>query len=48
MLGSTAGRVGVSAAVEPAVGLTLLVVVTLAATAYAGRRLQTVRIGESD
>ncbi|CAA9351006.1 MAG: possible integral membrane protein [uncultured Nocardioidaceae bacterium] len=48
VLGSTAGRVGVSAAVEPAVGLILLVVVTLAATAYAGRRLQTVRIGESD
>ncbi len=48
VLGSGAARAGVESAVSPGVGLTLLVVVTVAATAYAGRKLQTVRIGESD
>ena len=48
VLGLTALRVGVLSAVDFPVGLTLLVLVTVAATAYAGRRLQTVRIGESD
>jgi ABC-2 type transport system permease protein len=48
VLGDSAARAGVDAAVSPHVGITLLVVVTLAATAYAGRKLQTVRIGESD
>ena len=48
VLGLTALRVGVRSAVDFPVGLTLLVLVTVAATAYAGRRLQTVRIGESD
>jgi ABC-2 type transport system permease protein len=48
VLGSGAVRAGVSSAVSFGVGLTLLVVVTVAATAYAGRKLQTVRIGESD
>ena len=48
VLGSTAGRFGVTSAVDFTLGFTLLVLVTLATTAYAGRRLQTVRIGESD
>ena len=48
VLGDGAARAGVGSAVSPAVGLTLLVGVTVAATAYAGRKLQTVRIGESD
>ena len=48
VLGDGAARVGVGSAVDPVTGMTLLVVVTVAATAYAGRKLQTVRIGESD
>jgi ABC-2 type transport system permease protein len=48
VLGSGAVRAGVASAVGFGVGLTLLVVVTVVATAYAGRKLQTVRIGESD
>ena len=48
VLGSEAARAGVSSAVGTAVGVTLLVLVTVAATAVAGRKLQTVRIGESD
>jgi ABC-2 type transport system permease protein len=48
VLGSGAARAGVASAVSFGVGLALLVVVTVAATAYAGRKLQTVRIGESD
>ena len=48
VLGTSAPRYGVASAVSFRVGLTLLVVATVAATAYAGRKLQTVRIGESD
>ncbi len=48
VLGSGAARAGVASAVGFGVGLTLLVAVTVLATAYAGRKLQTVRIGESD
>ena len=48
VLGSRAGLLGVDSAVGTGVGLALLVLVTVAATAYAGRRLQTVRMGESD
>ncbi len=48
VLGDGAVRAGVESAVSPTTGITLLVVVTVAATAYAGRKLQTVRIGESD
>ncbi len=48
VLGSEAARAGVSSAVGTVVGVTLLVLVTTAATAAAGRKLQTVRIGESD
>jgi len=48
VLGDGAVRAGVASAVSFGVGLALLLVVTVAATAYAGRKLQTVRIGESD
>jgi ABC-2 type transport system permease protein len=48
VLGTRAPRFGVESAVGFPVGIVLLVVVTVAATAYAGRKLQTVRIGESD
>jgi ABC-2 type transport system permease protein len=48
VLGDGAVRAGVGSAVTFGVGLTLLLVVTVVATAYAGRKLQTVRIGESD
>ena len=48
VLGTSAPALGVQSAVGFPLGITLLVVVTVAATAYAGRRLQTVRIGESD
>ena len=48
VLGDEAARAGVGSAVSFGVGLTLIVVVTVVATAYAGRKLQTVRIGESD
>ena len=48
VLGIDAPGLGVRSAVGFPLGMTLLVVVTVAATAYAGRKLQTVRIGESD
>jgi ABC-2 type transport system permease protein len=48
VLGIDAPRLGVHSAVGFPTGMTLLVLVTVAATAYAGRRLETVRIGESD
>jgi ABC-2 type transport system permease protein len=48
VLGTSAAGYGVRSAVGFPLGITLLLVVTVAATAYAGRRLQTVRIGESD
>ena len=48
VLGIDAPGLGVHSAVGFPLGMTLLVLVTVAATAYAGRKLQTVRIGESD
>ena len=48
VLGARAPGFGVQSAVGFPLGITLLVVVTVAATAYAGHKLQTVRIGESD
>ncbi|WP_435744162.1 ABC transporter permease subunit [Nocardioides sp. SYSU DS0663] len=44
VLGDAAGGLGVGAAVSLGTGLTLLVLVTVAATAYAGRRLETLRL----
>ena len=44
VLGDTADQVGLEAAVGFGTGVTLLVVVTVAATAYAGRRLQSLRL----
>lgn len=44
LLGDRADLLGVDAAVSFTTGLVLLVVVTLGATAYAGRRLQTLRL----
>ncbi|KQZ70711.1 ABC transporter permease subunit [Nocardioides sp. Root151] len=46
LLGDDASRLGVDAAVGLGTGLTLLVVVTVAATVYAGRRLQTLRLND--
>ena len=46
VLGESADRLGVESAVGFGVGLVLLVVVTITATLYAGRRLQTLRINE--
>ncbi len=46
LLGDSAERIGLDAAVGFGTGVTLLVVVTVAATAYAGRRLQTLRIND--
>ena len=46
-LGDSAGRAGFEAAVGFGTGVVLLAVVTVAATAYAGRRLQTLRLNES-
>ncbi len=46
VVGVRAGLMGVDSAVGFGVGLVLLTLVTVAATAYAGRRLQTVRITE--
>jgi ABC-2 type transport system permease protein len=46
VLGDSALRLGVEAAVGFGTGVTLLLVVTVAGTVYAGRRLQTLRIGE--
>jgi ABC-2 type transport system permease protein len=44
VLGDTAGQVGLEAAVGSGTGVTLLTVVTVAATACAGRRLQSLRL----
>ena len=46
VLGDSAGRLEVDAAVGFGAGLVLLVVVTVAATVYAGRRLQTLRLND--
>jgi len=46
VLGDAAERLGVEAAVGLDVGLVLLTVVTVAATGYAGRRLQTLRLND--
>jgi ABC-2 type transport system permease protein len=46
VLGGSADRLGVEAAVGFPTGLVMLVVVTLAATAYAGRKLQTLRLND--
>lgn len=46
VLGDDAALLGVDAAVGFGTGLVLLVVVTVVATVYAGRRLQTIRLGE--
>lgn len=47
VLGDAAGRLAVGSAVDVGTGLVLLVVVTVAATAYAGRRLATLRLTEA-
>jgi ABC-2 type transport system permease protein len=47
VLGDSAARVGLDAAVGFGTGLVLLVVVTVVATAVAGRRLQTLRLEEA-
>jgi ABC-2 type transport system permease protein len=44
VMGDDAERVGLEAAVGFGTGVVLLIVVTVAATAYAGRRLQTLRL----
>jgi ABC-2 type transport system permease protein len=46
ILGDSADRLGVEAAVGFGTGLVLLALVTVGATVYAGRRLQTLRINE--
>ena len=46
VLGDDAERVGLEAAVGFGTGLVLLVVVAVAATGYAGRRLQTLRLND--
>jgi ABC-2 type transport system permease protein len=46
VLGSSADRLQATAAVGFGTGLVLLVVVTVVATAYAGRRLQTLRLND--
>jgi ABC-2 type transport system permease protein len=46
VLGDSAARLGVEAAVGFGTGLVLLTVVTLVSTAYAGRRLQTLRLND--
>ena len=46
VLGDSAGRLGVDAAVGFGAGLVLLTVVTVGATVYAGRRLQTLRLND--
>jgi ABC-2 type transport system permease protein len=46
VLGDTAQRLGVEAAVGFRTGLVLLTLVTVVATVYAGRRLQTLRLNE--
>lgn len=46
LLGDDAGRLNVAAAVDFGTGLVLIIVVTVAATAYAGRRLQSLRLSD--
>jgi len=46
VMGDSASRLGLDAAVGFGTGVGLLVVVTVAATAYAGRRLQTLRLND--
>jgi ABC-2 type transport system permease protein len=46
MLGDDAERLNVAAAVDFGTGLVLIIVVTVAATAYAGRRLQSLRLSD--
>ena len=46
VLGDSASRLDVEAAVGFGTGLVLLIVVTVAATGYAGRRLQTLRLND--
>jgi ABC-2 type transport system permease protein len=46
VLGDSADRLGVDAAVGVGTGLVLLTAVTVTATAYAGRRLQTLRLND--
>jgi ABC-2 type transport system permease protein len=46
VLGSSADRLQATAAVGFGTGLVLLVAVTVAATVYAGRRLQTLRLND--
>jgi ABC-2 type transport system permease protein len=46
VLGDSAARLGVDSAVDFGMAIVLLVLVTVAATFYAGRRLQTLRISE--
>jgi ABC-2 type transport system permease protein len=47
VLGDSADRLGVDSAVSFGTAMVLLVLVTVAATAYAGRRLETLRITEA-
>jgi ABC-2 type transport system permease protein len=46
VLGDSAERLGVDAAVDFGTGLVLIVAVAVAATAYAGRRLQSLRLND--
>jgi len=46
MLGDSARRLGLDAAVDLSTGVVLLAVVSVAATVYAGRRLQTLRLND--
>jgi ABC-2 type transport system permease protein len=46
VLGDDAARLGVDAAVGFGTGVVLLTVVTVGATVWAGRRLQTIRLSE--
>jgi len=46
ILGDSAARLEVAAAVGPGTGLVLLTLVAVAATVYAGRRLQTLRLND--
>ena len=46
VLGDDAGRLNVAAAVDFGTGLVLITVVTVGATAYAGRRLQSLRLSD--
>ena len=46
VFGDGSHRLGIGAAVDFTTGLVLLLVVTLGATWYAGRRLQTLRLND--